>query len=189
MENRDKIIALLRSFIAQRPGMDPRNYGDAASYRAESRGITQDRHDAERLLREVELSPLAIPEAALREAFRAFSGRLTLTDGPNNTLRLDYCTGQYFPTEYRRAVCAVLSAALWDARRASMPPPRYIMGDGVEFLTKAEALAYAEERRASSDVILGMEERYGAKKQSAGDWIRSSFRAQFGQRIARRYFN
>jgi hypothetical protein len=63
------------------------------------------------------------------------------------------------------------------------------MGDGVEFLTKAEALAYAEERHASSDVILGMEERYGAKKQSAGDWIRSSFRAQFGQRIARRYFN
>ena len=26
---------------------------------------------------------------------------------------VDYCTGQYFPTEYRRAVCAVLSSAIW----------------------------------------------------------------------------
>lgn len=28
-------------------------------------------------------------------------------------VRIDYCTGQYFPTEYRRAVCRVLASALW----------------------------------------------------------------------------
>jgi hypothetical protein len=26
---------------------------------------------------------------------------------------VDYCTGQYFPTEYRKAACAVLSQAIW----------------------------------------------------------------------------
>jgi hypothetical protein len=102
---------------------------------------------------------------------------------------LDYCTGQYFPTEYRRAACAVLASALWSAKRDNMPAPRYVMGDGVTLATKAEALAYAEECRASSDVILGMEERYGEKKQSAGDWIRAQFRREFGARIARRYFS
>jgi hypothetical protein len=32
---------------------------------------------------------------------------------------VDYCTGQYFPTEYRRAVCSVLSSALWDYFRTN----------------------------------------------------------------------
>jgi hypothetical protein len=29
-------------------------------------------------------------------------------------VRVDYCTGQYFPTEYRAAACAVLATILWD---------------------------------------------------------------------------
>lgn len=34
--------------------------------------------------------------------------------------RLEYCTGQYYPTEYRRAVCAVLASALWHHYREDM---------------------------------------------------------------------
>jgi len=117
MTNRDKILALLRAHIAQRPGMDPRNYGDAASYRSESRGITQDRHDAEMMLRQVEQS--SITDAALWDAFRG--SRLTIVQGPNGPQALDYCTGQYFPTEYRRAACAVLASALWTAARENAP--------------------------------------------------------------------
>jgi hypothetical protein len=164
--NRDKIIALLRSFIKQRPGMDPRNYGDIASYRAESRGITQDRHDAEQLLRQVELMEQSIPEAALRAAFKdAFGGRLSLTDTPKG-LRLDYCTGQYFPTEYRRAVCAVLSSALWQAKRES--------------IADVGELMHNSETGETIRRINGMRH---------GDYMRAQFKREFGQRIARRYFD
>jgi hypothetical protein len=36
--------------------------------------------------------------------------------------RLDYCTGQYWPTEYRRAACAVLASALWAYQRDNLKP-------------------------------------------------------------------
>jgi hypothetical protein len=193
MENRDKIIALLRAFIAQRPGMDPRNYGDAASYRAESRSITQDRHDAEMLLRQVELMTSSIPEAKLREAFRAYSGRLTLTDTPKG-LRLDYCTGQYFPTEYRRAVCAVLASALWEARRASMPTPTAWRVDAWHGQDRVAPYLHASREAAQQWLAANGGTTRGhvvdiVGNQTPGDWLRRTFRAQFGQRIARRYFN
>ena len=41
---------------------------------------------------------------------------------------LEYCTGQYWPTEYRRAACAVLASAIWDYWREDIMPPR-----GTEF--------------------------------------------------------
>tara|TARA_R110002126_G_scaffold596_5_gene3709 strand:+ start:598 stop:1107 length:510 start_codon:yes stop_codon:yes gene_type:complete len=104
---RDHILGALAAFAATRPGLEYGNYGDPASYRAEVRGITKDLHHARALLTAVRLS--GITESQLATAFRsAFSGRLSW-DGE----RLDYCTGQYYPTEYRRAVCAVLAAALW----------------------------------------------------------------------------
>ena len=113
-EARDNILRALAAFAATRPGLDPRNYisswSDTAgrkAYAAEVRSITKDLHHARALLTAVRLS--GITEAQLIEAFRAFSGRLSW-DGQ----RLDYCTGQYYPTEYRRAVCAVLASALWD---------------------------------------------------------------------------
>lgn len=53
---------------------------------------------------------------------RAFSGRLTLVrsrahDGESDHYTIDYCTGQYWPTEYRAACAAVLHEA---ARLASL---------------------------------------------------------------------
>jgi hypothetical protein len=164
-QNRQKIVELLYTFIRQRPGFDPGNYSDWKSYQSEMRSVTRDRHDAERLLRQVELMESSIPEGALREAFRAFSGRLSLTDLPNGDMRLDYCTGQYFPTEYRKAVCAVLAQALWDAKRESMP--------------KGELRHNSE----TGETL----ERYDGLR--AGDWLRSSFRREFGARMANRWFN
>ncbi len=111
---RDNILNALSAFAASRPGLDPRNYISSWSdtegrkaYAAEVRSITRDLHHARALLTAVRLS--GITEAQLIEAFRAFGGRLSW-DGT----RLDYCTGQYYPTEYRRAVCAVLASALWN---------------------------------------------------------------------------
>ena len=110
---RDNILHALAAFAATRPGLDPRNYISSwrdtegcKAYAAEVRSITKDLHHARALLPAVRLS--GITEAQLIEAFRAFSGRLSW-DGT----RLDYCTGQYYPTEYRKAVCAVLANALW----------------------------------------------------------------------------
>ena len=104
---RDHILGALAAFAATRPRLEYGNYGDRASYRAEVRKITKDLHHARALLTAVRLS--GITESQLATAFRgAFSGRLSW-DGTE----LDYCTGQYYPTEYRRAVCAVLAAALW----------------------------------------------------------------------------
>lgn len=111
---REAILAALASWIAQRPGLDPRNY-DRSGYQSDSRRITQQRHDANELMAAVSWRS-SIGAEQLKEAFRAFSGRLTWRgDG------FDYCTGQYWPTEYRAAACAVLRSALWDYWRANVP--------------------------------------------------------------------
>ena len=113
-EARDNILHALSSFAATRPGLNPRDYArdwrdteGRKAYAAEVRSITKDLHHARALLTAVRLS--SITEAQLIEAFRAFGGRLSW-DGQ----RLDYCVNSYYPTEYRRAVCAVLASALWN---------------------------------------------------------------------------
>jgi len=120
---REKILALLSAHIEQRPGLEFANYGNVASYRAEQRAIGQDLAHARILLSAVRWRE-SIDATQLREAFSSsFSGRLSITDGPQpGQLRLDYCTGQYFPTEYRRAACAVLASALWAYTRGCAMP-------------------------------------------------------------------
>ena len=121
-----KIIAALYKLAGSRPGLEYANYDDPVAYRSESRTITRDLHDARTLLRACELSSLG--EDCLLAGFRAYSGRLSckLQGG---TVRLDYCTGQYYPTEYRRAVCAVAASALWDHYRDDIPKDAERPGD------------------------------------------------------------
>ena len=125
--SKSTIISLLESWINQRAGLDPRDYisgwNDTAgrsAYRSEQRSITQDKHDAERLLRSVS-SLDSITAADLMEATRAYSGRLQIKQKDNGSWEIEYCTGQYFPTEYRAAVCAVLASALWNDSRKDVP--------------------------------------------------------------------
>lgn len=108
------IIACLRKFIAQRPGLEFGNYGDVSAYRSEMRSITKDRHHAETMLASVAWRDSITADSILEASKHAFSGRLTITEPTPGRFVLDYCTGQYWPTEYRRAVCSVLSSALWD---------------------------------------------------------------------------
>lgn len=116
-----ELIALLRAWINQRPGLEFGNYGGRTSYFSEMRHITQQLHDARTLLTAVENSGITAPE--LVEAFRAYSGRLQLTTTAKG-YRLEYCTGQYWPTEYRAAACAVLASALWDYHRQDLVDQR-----------------------------------------------------------------
>jgi hypothetical protein len=111
---RETIIDALYSFARQRPGLEFGNYGDVSAYRSEMRSITKDLHDARILLGALNRS--SIDAETLKRAFSAYSGRLSIVE-TDKGVKLDYCTGQYWPTEYRRAVCAVAASALWDHYR------------------------------------------------------------------------
>jgi hypothetical protein len=105
-----ELIDALAAWIRQRPSVEDSNYSDPTSYRAELRSITKDGAEAKTLLRYVATSQITA-EQLLYALRHSFSGRLSW-DAEKH--RLDYCTGQYWPTEYRRAVCAVLAGAIWD---------------------------------------------------------------------------
>lgn len=110
-------IELLDKFVNQRSGLEFCNYGDVKAFRAEQRSITRDLHHYRAIRGAVAWR--SFTREQWNDAFRAFSGRLQLVDLGDGKFRLDYCTGQYFPTEYRRAACAVLSSLLWDDWRDS----------------------------------------------------------------------
>ena len=120
MERREQILSALDDFIRQRPGLEAGNYGDAQSYNAEVRSIGKDRKDAFELLAAVGWRDSITADKLLEAAKSAYSGRLSISFDDQGRCVLDYCTGQYFPTEYRRAVCAVLSSALWSYYRDDM---------------------------------------------------------------------
>lgn len=104
---RAEILNALQVFINQRPGLEFGNYGDLAAYRAEYRAILTDKKHALILLNAVRWRE-SITAEDIKARFSAYSSRLSW-DGE----KLDYCTGQYWPTEYRRAACAVLASILW----------------------------------------------------------------------------
>jgi hypothetical protein len=118
-----QIIAALEKWIRQRPGLEFCNYGDVSAYRSESRSITRDLHHAQALLTAISWRDSITAEDLLEAARSSYSGRLSLVK-TDSGYRVDYCTGQYWPTEYRRAACAVLSSALWDRFRADLPDDR-----------------------------------------------------------------
>ena len=109
---------LLCKFVDQRPGMEPMNYGSWKDYRRESAEVTRDRRDFYELFI-FALRKLGAPalDAAIEKNLRNTSGRLKM----NNAGALEYCTGQYFATEYRPAACRVLVEILWDHTRESRP--------------------------------------------------------------------
>ena len=102
------MLSELRSFICQRPGLEFANYGDVSNYRADYRQILRCKHDAEEMLRFVELFTFSAQDLA-EAAQRSFAGRLTWNE---EQTRWEYVTGQYWPTEYRRAACSVLAHAI-----------------------------------------------------------------------------
>jgi ribonuclease I len=164
---RDAILNLLDVWVRQRPGLDARNYirdsRDAdgrRAYFAECRKIARQLRDARVLLAAVRRSGISADR--LREAFRAYSGRLTYTPGRG----LDYTVGGYWPTEYRAAACAVLSSALWEhVRENSMP-----LGELVHNSETGETF-------------------YRHQGKRAGDWLRDYFRREFGRTLAARWFS
>jgi len=107
-----QLLAAMSAFISQRSGLDARNYGGSRdALMGDYNSILRSGRDARKLLRFVEMRG-SITEEMLRDGFRAYSGRLSIVENEKG-IALDYTTGQYFPTEYRNAACAVLAAAIW----------------------------------------------------------------------------
>lgn len=117
MSNKTAIIEALYRFINQRPGLEPRNYisdwrdtEGRRAYHAEARQITKDLHQARDLLAAVAWRDSITGDHLVAACQGSRLDIQVLNDG---AVRVDYCTGQYWPTEYRRAVCRVLSSVLW----------------------------------------------------------------------------
>lgn len=168
-DTKQAIIDALRAFLATRPGFEPGNYSDAASYRADVRRATRQRHDAERMLRDVEMRDSITAEDILREAQ---GSRLDVK--AHNTsehlppaIRIHYTAGKCYCTEYRGAVARLLASVLWAWKRdKAMPAPELIRanGDGPQCEVYPGGI-------------------------SGGDWLRASFRREYGGGIASRYFS
>lgn len=158
------IMHALAAFVAQRPGLEYANYGDPKSYRAEMRSITRDRHDYDILAAAVACFSITADDL-IKASRGAYSGRLTIKEEGDRRVTVSYCTGQYFPTEYRKAACAVLVQALWNYARECMPDP---------------TLHHNTETGETVNLFDGL---------LAGDWLRRYFRWEFGARLQRRWFN
>lgn len=197
---KEAICEALSKFIRQRPGLEFGNYGGVTSYRSECRDIARDKREAETLLAAVRWRDSISADALIQAAKHAYSGRLTIVaksaDPKHQLARIEYCTGQYFPTEYRKAVCAVLAAALWDyTRNLAMPP---VTGYRVEswhplnwqspWLSKEAAESSLLEKGGQNFGHINEGHRDGSQIRTAGDWLRSYFAREFGRGLASRWF-
>lgn len=118
--NKSAVISAMIRFINQRPGLQFANYGDVSTYQHESRRITKDKHHAERLANYVMRRDSITAADIIEASKRAYSGRLQINQTAEG-FDVGYCTGQYFPTEYRRAAACVLACAVWHRLAADKP--------------------------------------------------------------------
>ena len=161
MPRKSTIVAAIDAWIRQRPGLEFGNYGDWTAYRSEVRSIGKDLQHARALLRYVEWHDSITADMILNAAR---SGRLSIkVEG--NKVRVNYCTGQYWPTEYRPAVCRLLSSVIWDYWRDHCMPEGQLVHNS-----------------ETGETI----KRYQGLR--AADWLRKNAAREFGTGIARRWF-
>jgi hypothetical protein len=102
---------MVRKFIDQRSGMDFREYGnDRAAFMSDYRPMLRNGRDARRLLAFVEGREDITADDILTTT--SGNGRLEFFYAGGG-VRLEYTTGQYFPTEYRAAACSMLAILVW----------------------------------------------------------------------------
>ena len=101
-------------FAAQNPGFEWGNYSSGdykaslASYRGDARPVAKQLRD----IRNLKWRFDCLTDAILKEvAPQTYSGRLSFIENAKGCA-VDYCTGQYWPTEYRQASLAVIKAGL-----------------------------------------------------------------------------
>ena len=135
--NQTQVLAAFEAFINQRPGLDFADYGDRAAMRQDTARTNNQKQAAIKALRMAELLPW--DGVTMKDAFDAFSGRLTPVIREDGKLALDYCTGQYWPTEYRAAAAAVLERYVEMMRPKRTPQP----GDAFNTIADIERANHA----------------------------------------------
>ena len=105
MATKQTIIDALNRWIAQRPGLEFGNYGNVSFYRAEHRAIGRDLQHARAMVNYVAWHDSITADMILSAAG---SGRLSIVV-KGDKVTINYVTGQYWPTDDRRAVCALMS--------------------------------------------------------------------------------
>lgn len=167
MVKKQTIVNALNRWVSQRPGLEFGNYGDVSSYRAEMRSIGKDLQHARAMINYVACHDSITAEMILDAAK---SGRLSIVV-KGDTVTLDYCTGQYWPTEYRPAVCRLLSSVIWYWLSAN----RYWLSAN----TPKPVHMHNSETGEDVQRIDGLR---------IGDYIRKTARRELGTSIARRWF-
>ena len=120
-------ICALVEYASQGPSLEPRDYfsdwrdtNGLAAYRSESRSIGKDWRRFKQLVQEA--ATVGVTDQHVIDAAKsAYSGRYEWTGS-----EWSYCVGQYWPTEYRSAACAVLDQAIRNRRRETPPESRQI---------------------------------------------------------------
>lgn len=108
-----EVVNKFSDWINQRPGIDSRNYGSYNSLKQEYRRIAKQKRDASAALNLFCSLPYDV--SLMTNAMRYFSGRLSFDDIGD----LQYCTGQYWPTEYRLVADVVLSGYVFEITRVN----------------------------------------------------------------------
>ena len=110
-------LRMLAAYAAKRPGLDFRDYCSGwndshgrAAYFSEARSITADFQRVRAGV--VAAYGCGVTDDDLIECSRG--ERLTI-ERAGDSLKLDYCVGQYWPTEYRAAVARLLQRAAYRA--------------------------------------------------------------------------
>lgn len=107
---KESLVAAIGKFIRQRSGIDWRNYGSdkfGGAYKGDKWTIARHGKHARIMLAAV-ASDDAITVEQMIDGLTSCRRLSILQDGS-----IDYCTGQYFPTEYRAAACRYLAELLW----------------------------------------------------------------------------
>ena len=104
-------LEALNAFVAQRSGIDCRDYSNRAAYMGDYRPMLQNGTDYRKMARFVALSSISNYDL-VKGCGLVFSGRLVIDGNLQDGYNIDYTTGQYFPTEYRRAACCVIAQVI-----------------------------------------------------------------------------
>lgn len=101
-----KLIDALLALAESRPVFDWHNYGDYRMYNRERARATRQLGAVRRAASRAYAA--GVTDDDIRRAAKdVWSGRVHIGDDGT----VDYCAGQYYPLEYRSAICAVLDEA------------------------------------------------------------------------------
>lgn len=107
-------LRALLVFAAQNPGFEWCNYA-TSDWKASRRAYLGDSRPVAKQLRTIRSLGWRFPSldnATMKKASgQTYSGRLQFKEDDRG-VSVDYCTGQYWPTEYRQASLAVIKEAI-----------------------------------------------------------------------------